>query len=123
MATGVVAFGLLILAFGLLGAIRPAALIQLLQRAWSTRSGLYLAAGFRLLFGVTLLLAARTSAYPTALTFLGCLSLVASLLALLIGYARALAFVEWWSQSPVLLIRASSLVAIAFGSFLIAAVA
>ena len=123
MAVLVAAFGLLIAALGLLGAARPTGLIELLRRAWSTRRGLYLAAGFRVLFGIVLLLAASESAYRVALASLGGLAIATALIGLLMGYQRDLAFIEWWSQRPASFIRVWSLAAIAFGVFLVISVA
>jgi len=118
----VAVFGAFVLALGLFGLVRPEGLTGFVKRAWATRRGLYLAVALRLGLGIALLLAAPRSNAPLALAILGWLSLLSAALAPILGYARLLAFVEWWAQRPATFVRGWSLVACGFGAFLIYAV-
>jgi hypothetical protein len=102
--------------------VQPAGLVGVLRRAWATPRGKWLAAGFRLLFGVALLGAAAGSHFPTALRALGVVSLLSAVTVLALSYERELAFVEWWARRPPTELRAWSAAALAFGVFVIAAV-
>ena len=116
------AVGTLITLFGLWGLVHPAGLVGVLRRAWATPRGKWLAAGFRLLFGVALLGAAAASDFPTVLRVLGVVSLLAAVAVLALSYEGELALVEWWARRPAAELRAWSAVALAFGVFVIAAV-
>ena len=94
MAWIVRAVGMLVVLFGLWGLVQPTGLVDVLRRAWATLRGKWLAAGFRLLFGMALLGAAAGSAFPTVLRVLGVVSLLSAVTVLALGYERELAFVE-----------------------------
>ena len=115
--------GALVAFVGLTGLLQPATLLRFLERAWATPRGLWLAVGFRLVFGIALLLAAAGSRAPLLLTIVGAISLVSAAVVPILGYARARSFVAWWSQRPAAFVRGWSLVACAFGGFLVYAVA
>jgi hypothetical protein len=119
----VAAIGAFVVAIAFVGLVQPGALIRFVKHAWATRRGLQLAVGFRLVFGIALLLAAADSKAPLTLTVLGCVSFVSAAMIPVLGYTRALAFIDWWTQRPPGFIRAWSLVACAFGAFLVYAVA
>lgn len=116
------AIGALVVIVGLFGVVHPAGLVGVLRRAWSTSRGKWLAAGFRLLFGLTLLGTAAGSEFPTALRALGVLSLLSAAAVLALSYARELAFIEWWARRPPMELRGWSALALAFGVFLLFAV-
>ena len=119
MRAAIAALGLFILALGVLGVGRPATLIGWVERPWKSRAGLYFAVGFRAAVGVLLLAAASSTRFPWVVGALGVLSLVAAVSIPLLGYARLRKFVEWWVARPAGFVRAWSLVACAFGAFLI----
>jgi hypothetical protein len=116
------AIGALVVFFGVWGLLQPAGLVTTLRRAWATPRGKWLAAGFRLLFGVALLGAAGASAFPTALRVIGVISLLSAATVLALPYRRELAFVEAWARRPAAELRAASLLALAFGAFVLLAV-
>ena len=116
------AVGTLIALFGLWGLVHTAGLVGVLRRAWATPRGKWLAAGFRLLFGVALLGAAAASDFPTALRVLGVVSLLSAVTVLALSYERELAFVDWWARRRAAELRAWSAVALVFGVFVIVAV-
>lgn len=122
MTVAVAAVGLFVLVLGVLGLVRPATLIGLVERPWKSQTGLYLAIVFRSLLGVLLIAAASGTRFPWVLGALGVLSLISAVLIPLIGYERLSRFVEWWATRPAGFVRAWALVACAFGAFLIYAV-
>lgn len=105
-----------------MGLVDPAGLVVVLRRAWATPRGKWLAAGFRLLFGIALLGVAAASDFPTALRVLGVVSLISAVAVLALHYERELAFVEWWARRPLAELRAWAAAALAFGVFVIVAV-
>jgi hypothetical protein len=119
MGIAIAAIGLLVLVLGVLGVARPPALIGLVDRPWRTRAGLYLAMAFRAALGVLLVAAASSTRFPWAIGVLGVLSLVTAASIPFLGYERLRKFVEWWAARPKGFVRAWSLVACAFGAFLI----
>jgi hypothetical protein len=116
------AVGALVVLFGLWGLIQPAGMVGAVRRAWATPRGKWLAAGFRLLFGLALLGTAAGSDFPTAFRALGALSLLSAAVVLALGYPRELAFVEWWTRRSAAELRVAAAAALAFGVFVVAAV-
>ncbi len=112
-------FGTAITVLGIFGFVRPGHLIRFIQASWQFPSGLYLAIGIRVVFGVVLLVAASESRFPMTFTILGIISLVAAGVAPLLGLARLQKFLQWWAARPPGLIRGWSLAAAAFGVFLV----
>jgi hypothetical protein len=76
----------------------------------------------RAALGVLLLAAASSTRFPWVIGGLGVLSLVAAVSMPFLGYQRLRKFVEWWAARPEGFVRGWSLVACAFGVFLIYAV-
>jgi hypothetical protein len=114
--------GALVLFFGLWGLARPSGMVAAVRRAWATPRGKWLAAGFRLLFGVALLGSAAASDFPTAFRALGALSLLSAAVVLALGYPRELALVEWWTRRSAAEIRMAAAAALVFGLFVITTV-
>lgn len=119
MTLAVTTLGLLVFVLGALGLLQPPALMGLLQHTWRTRRGLYLAFVFRAVFGVLLIVAAGSTRFPWAVGVIGGLALISAVAIPLLGYARLRTFVDWWVARSPGFIRAWSVVACAFGAFLI----
>jgi len=119
LTAAIAAFGLLVLALGAIGAARPATLLGWVQRAWRSRAGLSLAAGFRAALGVLLLAAASETRFPRLIGGLGVLSLLAAVSIPFLGYERLRKLVEWWLTRSEGFVRGWSLVTCAFGAFLV----
>jgi hypothetical protein len=119
MKGAVAALGLLVFALGALGVARPRGLLQLVERPWRSRAGLYLAVAFRAVLGVALIAAASSTRYPWAIGAIGVLALVAAVAIPLLGYERCRRFVEWWLARSGGFVRATALAACAFGAFLV----
>ena len=122
MAVLVIAFGVLILMIGLLGAVQPQAFIRLIGRLQAQRRLVPIAVVMRLIMGVALLLAASDSRFPRTLWVLGVIALVAAVTILVLGEDRMWRMVKWFTEAPPNLARFGLLCAAAFGAFLIWAV-
>ena len=121
MHLAVALFGLLIVAFGVIGLRSPERLLDLVARAVSNL-GLYLIAGFRLLLGIVLLLSASSSRAPLYLQILGAVAIFSGLITPLFGVHRFAAILEWWRKWDSLVIRLWSALVLIFGLSLIWAV-
>jgi hypothetical protein len=119
MSAAVAAFGWLVAGLGVLGVVRPAALMGLVERPWRSPAGLYLAFAIRAALGVLLVAAASSTRFPRIIGALGLVSLAAAALIPALGHARMRRFVEWWAARPAGLLRALSAGACAFGAFLV----
>ncbi len=118
--TSVVAlFGIAIILLGVLGLVRPGNLIRLVLGAWQSRKGFYLSIGIRVVFGIVLLLVASQSRFPDAFRVLGIISLVAAMAAPFLGFDRLQRFVQKWAKRSPGFIRGWSVMAAAFGVFLL----
>jgi len=122
----VIAFilSLMVVAFGALGVISPRRLLAFVQR-FETPAGLYSAAAFRLVLGLTLLFAAPDSRAPDIIRIIGIIIVVAGLITPLIGIERfrhLLAWWSWWSEQKPSFMRAWAGLALVFGMFIAYAV-
>ena len=85
---------------GVVGLVRPASLVRLVEFPWRSRTGLYVAIAFRIVLGILLVAAASSTRFPWIIGALGVLSLIAAVLIPVLGYDRIRGFVEWWAQQP-----------------------
>lgn len=107
---------------GLVGVVRPAALLGWI-RGMSAKGRWIGGFSSRLVLGATCLLAAPVSRQPHLVRFIGWLALVAAFAILLAGPRRLDVFVQWWlerivGRTLVLALFAFAL-AVALGSFLV----
>ena len=119
MTLAIATVGLLILALGVVGLARPASLMSLVERPWTSRTGFYVAIAVRAAFGILLVAAASSTRFPWAIGALGVLSLIAAVLIPVLGYDRIRRFVAWWVARPTGVVRIWACGACAFGGFLI----
>lgn len=122
MSLLVALFGLFISALGVLGMVNPERLISF-ARSWQTPTGVYVGAGFRIVLGLLLFLAAPGSRAPDTLRILGVVILVVGLATPFFGLERFHRLLEWWAARGPVFIRAWAGLALAFGLFLVYAVA
>ena len=94
-----------------------------IARMFSGRSGLYTATAIRLVLGAGLLFVAETSRTPTALRILGVIILIVGIVVLLLGLERHRRMIDWWLSKGTTIQRVWGVVALAFGVFLIYAIA
>ena len=112
-------FGVAIILLGILGLVRPDNLMRLVLGTWQSRKGFYFAIGIRVVFGIVLLLVASQSRFPDAFRVLGIISLVAAMAAPFLGFHRLQRFVQKWAKRSPGFIRGWSVMAAAFGVFLL----
>lgn len=121
MTLAVALFGLFVAALGAAGLASPEWLLALVTRA-QAQLGLYFIAGFRLVLGAALLLAAASSRAPLYLQILGGLSLVSGVVTPFFGARRFEAILGWWRQRSSWAVRCWSGFVILFGLSLLWAV-
>jgi hypothetical protein len=112
------AFGLAIAVIGLLGVVRPDALLSFIWR-WQTWPGVWTAAALRVIFGAALWLTAPSSRTPVTLQILGVVSLVSGATLPLLGVSGFGAIVGWWARQSAAFRRAWAGVACAVGGFVL----
>jgi hydrogenase/urease accessory protein HupE len=108
---------LFIVAVGAIGVVSPPRLVALIRRV-QTPAGLYFAAGFRLVFGVALYLAAPASRAPEALHVLGVVAVLAGIATPFFGLARYRQILDWWLARGPGFMRAWAGFALALGALL-----
>jgi len=112
-------FGLCISAVGAVGILAPSGLVWLAQQ-FVTPGAFYVLAVVRIAFGLILISVASASRAPKALRVLGYVILILGILAALagllaIGPARDL--IEWWLRQGSVVVRLTSVLVLALGSF------
>ena len=117
-----IALGAVIVVIGLLGIAAPSLLLDF-GRSLQTPGALYAVAAVRVAFGVLLFCVAPVSRVPRVLRVLGAAIILAGLFTPFFGVERTQAMLPWWSGQGQVFMRASASVALAFGLFVIYAVA
>ena len=117
-----VSLGLIIAAVGLLGVAAPSVLLEFGRLLQSTNA-LYIVAGVRVMFGGVLLWVAPTLRTPRIFRVLGVFIIIAGVITPFFGVERSRAMFEWWSTQGLYFTRAWAIVAVAFGLFIVYAVA
>jgi hypothetical protein len=112
---------LFVAALGVTGLLSPQRLLAVVARA-QLQLGLYLIAGFRLLMGTALLLAAPSSRAPLYLQVLGGLSVISGIVTPFVGVRRFEAILAWWERRPPWAVRLWSAFVALFGLSLLWAV-
>ncbi|MGH0029333.1 MAG: hypothetical protein ACQGVC_06060 [Myxococcota bacterium] len=115
-------FGAFVAVLGVVGALAPVRLLDLVTRV-QTRAGLWGMALLRVVLAVALWLAAPASQAPAYLQVLAVLSLLSGLATPFFGLARFAAVVDWWRRRADWQVRLWSLLVVAFGASLVWAVA
>lgn len=121
MTLAVALLGFFVASLGLCGLVSPDRLLALVTRLQS-QLGLYFIAGFRILAGTALLLAAPTSRAPLYLQVFGVLSLVSGAITPFFGVHRFEAILDWWRRRPAWQVRLWSALVLLLGLILIWAV-
>jgi hypothetical protein len=109
--------GLLILAVGVIGIVVPSVLVWIAGRFESPLAW-YALAVVRILFGLLLLLVAKSSRAPRTLGVVAFIPLVAGLAIPFVGVARARATVYAWSLQGPGVLRLSAIPVLVLGGFI-----
>ena len=121
MAFVVLAVCALTVLIGAVGLISPASLEVMTDFA-PTTAGLYFAAGLRVVLGVALYMVAPKTRAPRTLRVFGVILVVAGLLLPFLGVGFIRGIMDWWLSLGTGIMRAWSVMAIAFGVLLAYAV-
>lgn len=116
-----VACGFLMAAIGIVGIADPLLLLDATSFTL-TSLGLYIAAAFRVVFGLVLIGVASTSRMPRTLRTLGVIIVVAGIITPFVGVERARGIVAWWVGQGNAFMRIWASIAVVFGLFIIYAV-
>jgi hypothetical protein len=92
-------------------------------RMFADRPGFYITTAIRLVLGAGLLFLAETSRAPMALRIFGAIILVAGVVILFLGLERHRRMIDWWLSAGRTIQLVWGLIALAFGLFLIYAIA
>ena len=117
----VIAFGVLLIGFGVWGIIAPATLLAFFTR-WQTREGLWVGAAIRLIFGLALWFAAPLSRFPATLQVVGVIFVVGGMALPFIGLDRFKSMVAWWLKKPPSFTRIWAVATLGLGVFFVWAV-
>ena len=117
----VLGVGLVVLGFGAVGMLFPKRLVNFVLR-FDNLPGLYVAAAFRILFGMALIYIAPTTQWPEFLRILGLFTLAAGFSLLLLKVEHYHKIVLWWCGQRAGILRSWSFFAFLLGVFLVYAV-
>jgi len=107
-----------ILLLGAWGFLAPSRITEMVDR-FASKSGLWFAAGIRLVLGLALWFAAPVSRAPMLLQVLGVIALVAAIVLPLMGVTRFKALIDWWTKLSPTAMRLNCLLAVAFGGVIL----
>jgi hypothetical protein len=118
MGFAIAFLGVCIALLGVVGVVSPPRLFAMVERMQS-RSGLYLIAGLRLLFGAMLIATAPASRAPGYLLVLGVVAVVSGLVTPFLGLGRFEALLRWWRSRPDPAVRIWCAIVALFGLSLV----
>lgn len=106
------------LLIGAWGVLAPSRITDFATR-FSTKGGLWFAAGVRVVFGLALWFAAPASRAPLLLQVLGAITLVAGVMLPFLGIDRFKALIDWWKKLSPAAMRLWCAFALAFGGVIL----
>jgi hypothetical protein len=118
MTIFVILVGLALGLAGIFGVVSPGRLARKIL-LWPARSRFITAVALRLVIGITFILAAPDTRFPTVILVLGIIALVAAFALLLVGPKRVTAMIEWWFRRPAGFTRGWSMLAVLLGAALV----
>jgi hypothetical protein len=118
MTIFVILVGLALGLAGIFGVVSPGRLARKILN-WPARSRFITAVTFRLVIGITFILAAPDTRFPTVILVLGIIALVAAFALILVGRKRFDALIEWWVGRPAGFTRGVSLLMVLLGGALV----
>ena len=118
MTIFVLSISLIVLGFGAVGILAPERLVDFVIWFDNLR-GLYVAAAFRIIFGLALIYIAKDTQWPEFLHILGLFTIAAGFALLLLGLDRFHKIVVWWCGQSTDILRVWSFFALLLGGFLV----
>ena len=110
--------GIVIVVMGIIFLINPTAFKQY-AAFWRQRKRLLMGGILSLLFGVILLLAASECKLTGIIIVFGIWAIIKGILLFMLDQKRLNAYLDWWTEKPLLTIRLLGLIALACGAMLI----
>ncbi len=111
-------FGVLVVAIGMVFAVRPTAVGRYVS-LWREGRRLYLIVILRLVIGTIFLVAASSARSSGNLTIIGIIAIAGSLLAMLVGRERIVLILNTFSRGSIAYLRMMAVVAAYFGALVI----
>lgn len=118
MATLVSLVGLALIFVGIFGILSPQRLAATVQ-AWPAQARFRGAVVIRLFIGITFVLAAPDTRFPTTILVLGIIALVAAVALIFAGSKRVDTLIQWWFRQPAGFTRGWSILAVLLGGALV----
>ncbi|HWL54432.1 MAG TPA: hypothetical protein VNQ90_18480 [Chthoniobacteraceae bacterium] len=103
--------GLLMLVMSVAALLAPEKVGDVLLR-WPVRRRFFFAFGLRLVLGVIFLLGASDTRFPTFISIIGTITVIAAIVLLLLGQKKVDAFVRWWLRRNPAFMRIWALVGV-----------
>ncbi|MBU0477114.1 hypothetical protein KKC91_00895 [bacterium] len=111
-------FGVVIICMGIIFLINPKAVKQYISY-WKEGKKLRVGGIISILFGIIFLIAAPQCRLTGFITVLGIWSIIKGVLLLTLSQKMMAAYLDWWSNKPILATRFLSIFILAFGVLLI----
>jgi len=111
-------FGFLVVAIGVVFAVRPTAVKRYIS-FWREGRRLYLIVLLRLAFGTIFLAAASSARSSGNMTIIGIIAVAGGLLAMLVGKERMMLVLDTFSRGSIAYLRMMALVAAYFGTLVV----
>ena len=118
MAILVSLVGLALILVGIFGILTPQRLADTV-RGWPVRGRFLTVVGVRLVIGITFILAAPATRFPTAILVLGVAAVVAAVALMLAGSKRVDALIQWWFRQSAGFTRGWCILAVLVGVALV----
>lgn len=115
----VILLGMLICFGSAFGIYAPTRLMDVVEKVWGHKSGMYLAVVSRLVLGVALLAAAPDAGLPAVFRVIGWLSIIAAIAIPIIGREKIGGLIRWLGSRPGSVVRLWLLVGLALGGVLV----
>lgn len=110
--------GILILIFGVICAVRPKTIRDIIEFAKVGKRA-YIGGVLRLIIGALLLITVRSAEIPWIPAFIGALIIVSGVLVITLGMQRVHSILDWFQKLPDSRLRIPPVVAAIIGSLLI----
>lgn len=112
--------GISLCAFAVWGFVAPRKAMAWVKATMHAAWGIWFAVVIRVVLGIALIAYAPSSRFPMIFEIVGWISLIAAVVAVLLGRDRLQKFVDWWLERfAPRVIRLWLLIALAFGGFLV----
>ena len=109
--------GLLMLAMSVMALLAPEKVVETLLR-WPAKQRFFFAFGMRLVLGIIFLLGASETRFPTFISIIGTIVIIAAIALLLLGRRKVDALIEWWLHRTPAFMRIWALVGVVLSALI-----